>query len=510
MTSMIAGVPEPRVHDEFSYLLAADTYARGRAATRPHPFWEHFESFHVIQQPTYASKYPPAQGLLLAVGDRLGGHPIVGVWIGAALMCAAILWMLQAWLPPRWALVGGLFTALQLGIVGYWAQSYWGGAVAATGGALVFGALRRLIRAPTVGSSVAMGAGVLLLAASRPFEGLVVCLIAAVCLLQGGGFARNRKWVSRVLAPGLITTVAGFALLGGLNSSVTGDSLTLPYTVHTEQYSVAPFFVWQTPRPMPTYRHSRLEEFHSGWELDKYRALRSVRGWAEITLGRVGYLLYAFMFGPVSMPRVPGIQFIPLLLIPHVLRRRWAKFAVATIALLMVALAGATYFEPHYFAPVVGLGAYLLVLGIRYLVAMLRRSRPISRWAVPAMIVYCSGLAGFGIARSRQVEGDPTAWFNRRSAIQDSLTQGGGRHLILVDYEQGYSVHHEWVYNSAEIDQQPVVWARAMDEARNARLLAYYSDRQAWQLVLRSGTEHVPMLTRLGSLADAAAGPPSR
>src|SRR3954468_6668831 len=171
--------PRPHVHDEFSYLLAADTFAHGRLSQPTHPLWEHFESFHVLHTPRYASKYPPVQGLFLAVGQRLTGHPIVGVWLGLALGSAAICWMLQGVTRPRWALLGGLITALHLhgGIsmgdpanaLYSWSQSYWGGGPAMIGGAVFFGALARLVRRPHVGTSLGLGGGLALLANSRPF-----------------------------------------------------------------------------------------------------------------------------------------------------------------------------------------------------------------------------------------------------------------------------------------------------------------------------------------------------
>ena len=138
-------LPKPVIYDEFSYLLQADTFAHGRLSTPTHPMWQFFESIYILQKPTYASRYPPGQALMMAVGERVFGHPWFGVWLSAGILAAALCWALQGWLPPRWALLGGAM-CLQLCFYSYWMNSYWGGAVTAIGGALVVGAYGRITR----------------------------------------------------------------------------------------------------------------------------------------------------------------------------------------------------------------------------------------------------------------------------------------------------------------------------------------------------------------------------
>lgn len=94
----------------------------------------YFDTFHVLKHPTYMSKYPPAQGAVLALGELLG-NAWIGVLLSTAAMVAAVVWALQEWLPPQWALLGGVLFC-----------SSWGFSV--TGSTVIGEVVRRRLAAP--------------------------------------------------------------------------------------------------------------------------------------------------------------------------------------------------------------------------------------------------------------------------------------------------------------------------------------------------------------------------
>src|SRR5262249_24628932 len=150
-----------------------DTLASGRLSNPTHRFWKHFETIYVLQQPSYAGSYTPGQGLVLAFGQWMG-NPWFGVCLSVGAMSAAVCWMLYGWLPPAWAVVGGLLCALRFGVCTYWMNSYWGGTLGAIGGALLFGSLARLAHLERSRFAGLLAIGWTVVWFVRPYEAFVL------------------------------------------------------------------------------------------------------------------------------------------------------------------------------------------------------------------------------------------------------------------------------------------------------------------------------------------------
>ena len=294
--------PPPRVQDEFSYLLASETFAHGRL-TNPTPRnWHHFEAFHVLMQPTYMSKYGAAPPLFMAFGQRFLGTPRAGVLLSMALASASLCWMLQAYLPAEWALLGGLLAVIRISWFSYFGNGYWGGSVAILGGCLMLGAAARIARGPQPRYGLVMSLGLILLANSRPFEGAVLSL--PICIYTGWVLFRRRTDL-RILAPGILLLLAGAVCTGYYCHRVTGR-LSLPWVVHWHQWGMCPPFLFEKPNYSVHYQFPEQLIYNRDGDMFSYTAVRTSGDFvAEVVAKGIYQWLFFIFSGPNSSPDWP-------------------------------------------------------------------------------------------------------------------------------------------------------------------------------------------------------------
>lgn len=536
-------VPQPKVHDEFSYLLAGDTFAHGRLANPPHPLWMFFDTFHVIQHPTYASMYPPAQGMALAVGQLLG-QPWIGVVLSVAAMCMAFVWMLQGWLPPEWALLGGVLVWTRFGIFSYWMNSYWGGAVAATGAALVLGALPRIWEQRRARDAMIFGLGAGILAISRPLEGAIFFVPFGAAILWWAarlGDPARAAAAKRVVLPIAAVLACAGAFVGYYNWRVTGSPVRFPHFIEQREITTA-IFLWQHDKPPISYANPQFDDFYHNFLPSLYQA-----SWPA-AVGQWWYKstdFWEFFLGPALS--------LPFLALPWLLKDPRNRLLLFQVALSALGLWVVVYYHAHYAAPLMATVFVLLVQGLRLLrrfrflgspigvgltrlivlfsvligadyfaqsivaqpSALFEWSRRHSLLALAApLLVLLLLRVGFSLARrpvapwrahlsgvcefllviaivlqlcemQRNLYADAFPYVDDvnepfRKPVEQQLAALPGEHLVLVRYSKDHNPGEEYVYNEANIDHAKTVWAREIPGMDLKPLFDYFRNRDVW------------------------------
>jgi hypothetical protein len=462
-------VPTPSGADDFSYLLLGDTLAHFRLANPTHTLYRFFETTFVLQQPSYSSIYALGQGFVLAIGQLLFGQPWVGVLLSMGLAAALCYWMLRGWTSPGWALVGGLLAVMQFGPLNRWMNYYWGGAVSAIAGCLVFGALARLRREPATRDAILLGAGIGLQMLTRPFESIFLDL--AVILFFAPEL-RGREWpkVWRIARPAALALLPFILLQLAHDKAVTGSLTTLPYSLSRYQYGVPTTFTFQE-NAVP---HAELTEAqHLYYEGQAYvHNAAAGTPYIERLFSRAGF--YRFFYLAPLWLALPW--FVPLL--------RQYRYAWIAVTIALFALGTNVY--PYFFTQYIAALTCLFVLAA---VLALERMNPVAaRW----LVILCGAHFVFWFFIHAQGDekilramtpyetadsinfGDPEG----RNAINRRLQETPGRQLVLVRY---FSTHafHEWIHNAADIDNARVIWALDRAGARD-ELKRRYPDRTVW------------------------------
>jgi hypothetical protein len=536
-------VPQPKVHDEFSYLLAADTFSHGRLANPPHPLWIFFDTFHVIQHPTYASMYPPAQGMALAIGKLLG-QPWIGVLLSVAAMCMAFTWMLQGWVPAEWALLGGVLVWARFGVFSYWMNSYWGGAVAATGAALVLGALPRIWDDQRPQDAIIFGLGAGILAVSRPAEGAIFFIPVGAALLWWAlrlDVPSRSAAMKRVGLP-IVAILAGAAgFIGYYNWRVTGSPVVFPHFIEQREITTA-LFLWQRDKPPIAYANPQFNDFYHNFLPSLYQpswAAAKGQWWYKSTD------FWEFFLGPALS--------IPFLALPWVLIKPRNRLLLVQAALSAIGLWVVVYYHAHYAAPLlatvfvlmmqcmralrrlrflgraVGVGLTRLIvlfsvligpvyfaqavvsqpsalfewshrhsvlaLAVPLLVLFLLRvglslaRRPVARWRV-CLSAGCELLLVIAMVlqlceTQRNLYADAFPYVDDlnepfRKPVETQLAALPGEHLVLVRYSKDHNSGEEYVYNEADIDHAKTDWAREIPGMDLGPLFNYFRNRDVW------------------------------
>ena len=471
-------VPTASGADDFSFLLLGDTLAHFRLSNPVHPMHRFFETTFVLQQPSYSSIYPLAQGFVLAIGQLLFGLPWAGVLLSMALLCALCYWMLRGWTSPGWALAGGLLAVCQFGPLNSWMNMYWGGAPSAIAGCLVFGALPRLRDRFERRDAVLLGIGLGIQMLSRPFESIFLDL--SVLLFFVPELRRRKEWPRLLRASGLaaaaLVPAAGLMLLH--NHATTGSWSTLPYALSRYQYGVPTTFTFQ-PNAAPHNVLTPAQQLYAEGQAAVHGPVDTAGSYFRRLASRAGF--YRFFL-------LPPLLLALLFFAPMLRRYRYAWMGV-TFALFVFGTNFYPYFFPQYVAALTPLFLLAAILGLQRLGNAASAGPFAARFLVALCVahflfwymVHTTGdeaifraMAPYETADGINY-GDPEG----RIAINRRLAQEPGRQLVFVRY---FSTHgyHEWIHNAADIDHARVVWALDLGPAQNDDLKHYFPGRKVW------------------------------
>ncbi len=460
-------VPSPDIYDEFSHLLVADTLRHFRLANPPHALPRFFETFFVLQRPTYSSIYPIGQGLSLAVGWMIFGLPWAGVLLSAAALCSLCYWMLRGWTTPGWALLGGVLAVFEFGPLSPWTNAYWGGGYTATAGCLVFGALPRLRNQYRARDAALLGLGLGMHLLSRPFESIFLLLSVLLFFLP--------DW-RRLLKPARVVALVCLPPMGlvlAQNKQVTGNWMTLPYARSQYQYGVPASFTFQA-HPVPHNELTREQDMD-------YRMQRAFRNTEKDNLGSyLSRLIYRIRYYRFYFYAPLYVALVVFLVTMREYRFIWVA---CTLAIFSLGTNFYPLFLPHYIAAALCLFVLMRVEGLRKLTQW-RSGEEAARVMIYLCIAqfawsYLSGAIDLRIPE-------------QRIAINQQLAAMPGKILVFVRYWPQHIFQDEWVYNEADIDRARVVWARDLGDTEDEKLRQYYPDRT---VVLLEPDARPPRLT---------------
>jgi hypothetical protein len=346
------------------------------------------------------------------------------------------------------------------------------------GGCLVFGAIRRLFDRPRVSCGLLLGLGAIILANSRPFEGLLACGVAFGFvfwwLFKTDALPLTEK-IRRVGLPcaGVVALGAGWMMF--YNFRVTGSPFLLPYQVYEATYAYVPTWPWSDVRPVPPKCTGVFYGLQQ-WALHAYRENQTVEGvldnrWWHFRYNLLFYFRFCFL--------------IPLLFLPRILRDRWILGIALALLFVSLGVFQSNLPMPRKLAPVACLLVLVMVSAWKAMYGVTWRGRALGKvlaWTVPLVCLV-------SLAASFHPYFQGNGWSHARdhADLSAALEGKAGKHLVIVAYGNKHNLHTDWISNKADIDGSKVVWARSLGLEKDRQLEGYFHDRQIWKLRIGFG-----------------------
>ncbi len=478
----------PYIHDEFSYLIQAHQFARGRLWMPAHPLAPFFDSFQLLVDHVYASAYFPGTALLHVPGLWLHLPPWVTALAAAAAVAGLLHWMVSRMVDPlagwiAWLLLLScqLFRTFSITTTAWVPLLLY--ALLACVAYLKWRETRR------VRWAIGIGAFVGLACVTRPVDALCFALplaIAVLCdLLSEPRTWKPAVWMAAGLAPWL-------ALQLTINRGVTGHMFTTPFRVYADRdYPNTAYGAYRyDPDAKPASDLPQKIVLYREY-LGEFAARRAGGAWHDLRNYRVPLTLSLSSSTPF-----PLLAMLLPLSVAGLSRRRWLLWAPLPLFLLL-------YVPYVFFFP-----SYTLVAAGSLIFAPIATARVVARggpstWLTLMIVVLAvAALPEFDAGVRDDVFDAPLI-----RDVNAQLATIKGTAIVLFRFPRN-NVHEEPVYNAdvAWPDDARVI--RAHDRgSQNAELFRYFAQRQPQRSVYLYD-EATHQLSLLGPVRQLAGGSP--
>ena len=456
--------PIAKVHDENSYLLQAELFARGRWTAPSPPIPEFFEQPHVQVVPAVASKYPPGHALLLAIGAVLNFPPLIPLiltGVTGGLVFALATRVANVWIGLlTWTLWLSAPIVLRFQ-PGYYSEVTTGAALLGAWWALLEWRETRRTRWLLL-LALAVGWG----AITRPLTMLALAIPIGLVVLRDAIRGRRFRDIGLAVAVG----VAVLAILPLWNAKTTGDWRVNAIEEYRKDY--LPFdkigFTPDTTAPRRTVTPVLKHVYDYFLSARKEQTLASV---PKIAADRALQLTIAFFQGS----RLPLILFA---LAGLMVRNNALRFGIVSALALFVAYLPYAHWAPWtiYYLEIAPVAAALTAAGLWLVLERVAAAGPRTRLGAVAVALVVAVFSVPTVNHWKRDSRTRSALDRRFLAEVKKLPAPA---IVFVKYSPRFASHIAVVYNHPDLDAAPV-WVVHDLGARNEELRRLAPNRQSF------------------------------